>query len=271
MFETKTGDVQTVSGCPMEPPAFRLEGGMMALIKGLLVRIGDDFIRLAHPVCEIQRLDNGCRVRVGHLDQPPGCELDASNVILALPPRLAARSILFTPDLSYDLAQAMLKASTWMGGHAKFFALYDRASWRKLGLSGQAFSQRGPLGEIHDGSGAGDSPYGLTGFAGIPALRRKDEKTMSRAILAQLAQLFGPDAAQPLALYYQDWATEAFTSTEYDKRSCHNHPEFYPPGGRTSIWNNTLHFAGTETAGGFGGYLEGALVSARRAAAAALG
>ncbi|WP_035239379.1 flavin monoamine oxidase family protein [Desulfobacter vibrioformis] len=268
LFETKDGHVQTVSGCPMEPPAFRLEGGMMALVKGLLARGGENCIRLDHPVCEIRRLDHGCRVSVGHLDQPPRCELTASNVILALPPRLAAGSILFTPDLSYDLSQAMLKASTWMAGHAKFFALYDRASWRRLGLSGQAFSQRGPLGEIHDGSGAGDTPYGLTGFAGIPALRRKDEKTMSRDILAQLAQLFGSGAAQPLALYYQDWATEAFTATEYDKRSCHNHPEFYPPGGRTSIWNNTLHFAGTETAGQFGGYLEGALVSARRAAAA---
>ena len=203
---------------------------------------------------------------MGHLDQPPECELCAPHVILALPPRLAARSILFTPDLPHDLLQAMLKASTWMAGHAKFFALYEKAAWRKLGLCGQAFSQRGPLGEIHDGSGPGDSPYGLTGFAGIPALRRKDETTMAKAILAQLAQLFGPDAAKPLALYYQDWATEAFTATEYDKRSCHNHPEFYPPGNRTSIWNNTLHFAGTETADQFGGYLEGALVSARRAA-----
>ncbi|WP_320044711.1 FAD-dependent oxidoreductase [uncultured Desulfobacter sp.] len=268
LFETKAGDVQTVSGCPMEPPAFRLEGGMMALIKGLLAQINRQAIRLNHPVCEIQRQDNGCRVKVGHLDQPPRCELTASNVILALPPRLAARSILFTPDLSHTLAQAMLKASTWMAGHAKFFALYNKAAWRNMGLSGQAFSQRGPLGEIHDGSATGDHPYGLTGFAGIPALRRKDKNTMSRAILAQLVQLFGPDAAQPLELYYKDWALESYTATEYDKKSCHDHPEFYPPGGKTSIWNNTLHFAGSETAGQFGGYLEGALVSARRAVAA---
>jgi len=271
LFETKAGDVRTVSGCPMEPHAFRLEGGMMALVKGLLARMGDHLIRPDHPVCEIRRLDNGCRVTVGRLDQPPGCEFEAPHVILALPPRLAARSILFTPDLSHELTQTMLRASTWMAGHAKFFALYDRASWRRLGLSGQAFSQRGPLGEIHDGSGPGDTPYGLTGFAGVPALRRKDEKTMSRAILAQLVQLFGPRAGQPMALYYQDWAAEAFTATAYDKRSCHNHPEFYPPGGRTSVWNNTLHFAGTETADRFGGYLEGALVSARRAAAAVSG
>jgi monoamine oxidase len=268
LFETKTGDVQSVSGCPMEPPAFRLEGGMLALINGLLPRIGEHVIRLNHPVCEIQRLDHGCRVTVGHIDQPPVGEFTASHVIVALPPRLAARSILFSPDLSYELTQAMLRASTWMAGHAKFFALYDTAAWRKMGLSGQAFSQRGPLGEIHDGSGSTGSPYGVTGFAGVPALRRKDEKTMSRAICTQLGQLFGPDAAQPLALYYQDWAMEVFTATEYDKRSCHNHPEFYPPGGKTSIWNNTLHFAGTETAGQFGGYLEGALVSARQAVAA---
>lgn len=268
LFETKAGDVQTVSGCPMEPPAFRLEGGMIALVKGLLARIEEQVIRLDHPVCEIQRLDNGCLVKVGLIDQPPICKFAAVNVILALPPRLAARSILFTPDLSHDLSQAMLRASTWMAGHGKFFALYDQAPWRSLGLSGQAFSQRGPLGEIHDGAGVGDNPYGFTGFMGVPALRRKDEKTMSRAILAQLVQLFGPGAATPLALYYQDWATKTFTATEYDKKSCHNHPEFYPPGGRSSIWNNTLHFAGTETAGQFGGYLEGALVSARRAAAA---
>jgi monoamine oxidase len=31
----------------------------------------------------------------------------------------------------------MLKASTWMAGQAKFFALYDKADWRKIGLSGQ--------------------------------------------------------------------------------------------------------------------------------------
>ena len=45
LFETKEGYVQTVSGCPMEPPAFRLEGGMIALVNGLLDRIGKDVVR----------------------------------------------------------------------------------------------------------------------------------------------------------------------------------------------------------------------------------
>ena len=93
---------------------------------------------------------------------------------------------------------------------------------------------------------------------------------MVQAILAQLPLLFGPEAAHPEWVYYQDWAREEFTATEYDLRAAHNHPEFQPPSGKTSIWDDTVHFAGTETADHMGGYLEGALSSAERAAAAAV-
>ncbi|ABW66076.1 flavin monoamine oxidase family protein [Desulfosudis oleivorans] len=264
-FQARDGQTETIPGYPMNPPGWRLDNGMISLVNGLCSRIPGDRIRLNHPVCKIKRLDNGARVTVGCLDQVPQCRLEASSVILALPPRLAAGSILFTPDLPHDLTQAMLRASTWMAGQAKFFALYDKADWRRSGLSGQGFSLCGPLGEIHDGSGKTDSPYGLTGFVGIPALRRKDSQTMIQAILGQLALLYGHTAAQPVSVYYQDWAQEPFTATEYDQRTAHNHPEFLPPSGKTSTWNNTLHFAGSETADDFGGYLEGALSSAERA------
>ena len=269
-FQAKDGHAETIDGYPMQPPGWRLNGGMIALVDGLRARIPEGVIRLNHPVCEIERLDDGVRVTVGRLEREPEGRLEASRVILALPPRLAARSILFSPDLAYDLTQAMLRASTWMAGHAKFFAVYDQAEWRRFGLSGQGFSLCGPLGEIHDGSSETDRPCGLTGFVGIPALRRKDSPTMIRAILAQLPLLYGPAAAQPLGIYYQDWAREAFTATEYDRRSAHNHPEFLPPSGKTSIWDGRLHFAGTETADQLGGYLEGALSSAERAACAVI-
>jgi len=269
-FQAKDGHAETVAGYPMDPPGWRLAGGMISLIKGLFARVPKDAIRLNHPVCEIQRLDTGVRVLVGRLDQEPRCRLKASRVILALPPRLAARSILFTPDLSYNLTQAMLRVSTWMAGQAKFFALYDTADWRKIGLSGQGFSLCGPLGEIHDGSCGADRPYGLTGFVGIPALRRKNRDSMIQAILSQLTLLYGEGAGQPTDIYYQDWAREEFTATEYDQRSAHNHPEFQPPSGKTSIWDGTFHFAGTETADHLGGYLEGALSSAERAVLTAI-
>jgi monoamine oxidase len=270
-FQAKDGHAETIAGYPMEPPAWRIAGGMMSLVEGLRARIPNGVIRLNHPVCEIERLDDGVRVTVGCLDHEPRCRLKASRIILALPPRLAARTILFTPELPYDLAQAMLRASTWMAGHAKFFALYEQADWRKFGLSGQGFSLCGPLGEIHDASSETNRPYGLTGFVGIPALRRNGEDAMVQAILAQLSHLYGPAAGQPLSVYYKDWAREAFTATEYDMRSAHNHPEFLPPSGKTSFWDGAVHFAGTETADYLGGYLEGALASGERAASAAIG
>jgi monoamine oxidase len=43
------------------------------------------------------------------------------------------------------------------------------------------------------------------------------------------------------------------------------HPVYHPPEGRTAIWNDTVLFAGTETAEQQGGYLEGALGAAERA------
>ena len=269
-FQARDGHAETIDGYPMNPPGWRIAGGMDSLVRGLCDRIPKDVIRLNHPVCEIERLDNGVRVTVGRHDQEPKCRLRASRIILALPPRLAARTILFTPDLSYDLTQAMLKSSTWMAGQAKFFALYDKANWRKIGFSGQGFSLCGPLGEIHDGSGEADRPYGLTGFVGIPALRRKNREIMIPAILAQLTRLYGQEAGQPVSVFYKDWAREEFTATEYDQRSAHNHPEFLPPSGKTSIWDGRFHFAGTETADHLGGYLEGALSSAERAVLAAI-
>ena len=269
-FQAKDGHAETIPGYPMEPPGWRLSGGMISLVKGLCSQIPKGVIRLNHPVCEIERQDQGVLVTVGSLDQEPKCRLKAARAILALPPRLAASSILFTPDLSYEMTQAMLRVSTWMAGQAKFFALYDRANWREIGLSGQGFSLCGPLGEIHDGSGREDRPFGLTGFVGIPALRRKNSELMIQAILAQLTRLFGQEAGQPIRVHYQDWAREPFTATEYDQRSAHNHPEFLPPSGKTSIWDNTFHFAGTETADQFGGYLEGALSSAERAVSKAI-
>ena len=139
------------------------------------------------------------------------------------------------------------------------------------GISGFAvrgFSLCGPLGEIHDGSSGTNRPYGLTGFVGVPALRRKAREAMIPAILNQLTLFYGQAAGRPLRVYYQDWAREEFTATEYDRYAAHNHPEFQPPSRKKSIWGGTFHFAGTETADHLGGYLEGALSSAERAVVA---
>lgn len=264
-FEDFNGLVRTVGGYATAPVSWRLSGGMTALITRLSEMIPKSAIRLNSPVFEIERKRTGALVSVGDVEEEPWTQFRSGRVILAMPPRLAASTMLFTPDLSHHLTQAMLRTGTWMAGQAKFYALYDSPCWRLAGLSGQAFSQRGPLGEIHDGSNNGQGPYGLTGFIGIPAAQRKREKSITDAILSQLAAIYGKPAAQPAAFYYQDWAREKFTATQFDQPPMREHPVYQPPAGRTSVWDDILHFAGTETASQQGGYLEGALVSAERA------
>ena len=264
-FQSFMGDVRTVRGYVMEPLSWRLYGGMAALIKKLCEAIPEKAIRPNHPVCRIKKTADGALVSVGELEREPWVQFRTQKVILALPPRLAAATILFDPDLSHHLTQEMLKIGTWMAGQAKFYALYEAPFWRRKGLSGQAFSECGPLCEIHDGSNNGRGPFGLTGFVGIPAVQRTHQERVCEAILSQLETLYGKPAVQPAAFFYKDWACERFTATQFDQRPMTQHPLYHPPADQPSFWEGTVHFAGTETAEQHGGYLEGALRAAERA------
>lgn len=264
-YQGPSGDVRNVSGYPMEPPSWRLRGGMMALIEGISRDISAEAIKLNHPVCSIKKIDDGARVSVGKLEQEPIACYEAKRVILALPPRLIASTILFDPDLSDNLCQSMLKIGTWMAGQAKFHTVYDKPFWRECNLSGQAFSQRGPMVEIHDGSNGDEGPYGIMGFVGLPAAGRGNKDLLIEAMLVQLAILFGDQAQYPVKYFYQDWACEPYTATYIDKAPMREHPHYHPPAGKSNIWNGVIRFAGTETTEDQGGYLEGALAAAERA------
>jgi monoamine oxidase len=264
-YQLSSGSVRTTHGYVMQPLSWRLSGGMAALIRKLCAGIPESAIRLNHPVCHIEKTAAGVRVHVGELEREPWAQFTAESLILAIPPRLAAASILFTPDLSSRLTQAMLGTGTWMAGQAKFYAFYEKPFWRHSGLSGLAFSECGPLTEIHDGCNRSQHPYGLTGFIGVPARQRRQQELLTEAIFQQLAAIYGEDAARPAQFFYQDWAREPFTATEYDQPPMYEHPLYSPPAGQCSIWDGAVRFAGTETAEEHGGYLEGALGSAERA------
>ena len=264
-YQTSTGIVKTVSGFPTEPQSWRVNGGMISLVKGLEQKVPQEKILLNHPVCEIEKKEDHALISVGVLGEEPRCQFKASRIFLALPPRLAASTILFTPDLSHQLTQAMLRTNTWMAGHAKFFAVYEQADWRKAGLSGQAFSERGPMSELHDAANSTETIFGLTGFVGVPAFYRKDKEKVIEAILDQLELLYGEGAGKPAKVFYKDWAYENFTATEIDQRAAHEHPLYMPPRGRNYMWGGMVVFMGTETSQEMGGYIEGALDSAEKA------
>ena len=255
-FENEQGQVQRGQGFSSMEGSWRLAGGLGTLTDTLADNLPHDKKRLNSAVTQLERIDGRCIATLSN-----GDKISANSVVLALPPRVAAQ-ITFLPALSAAATQTMQNVATWMAGQAKAVAVYDRPFWRDAGLSGDAMSRKGPMVEIHDASPATGGPYALFGFIGVPPNGRADQQVLRQHLKAQLIRLFGPKAAEPRQLYVKDWAFEPFTATDADKAALYAHPTYGLPQAMTGLWDDRLHFAGSEVAPTFGGYIEGALEAA---------
>ena len=254
--EDENGQVQRGRGFSSMQGSWRLKGGLAALTEALADRVPATRKRLDAPVKTLTRKSDQITATL-----VSGEGISADQVVLALPPRVAAE-LAFAPALSDQATRAMQGIATWMAGQAKAIAVYDRPFWRDAGLSGDATSRFGPMVEIHDASPSEGGPYALFGFIGIPPAGRRDERALRHNIQAQLVRLFGQQAAQPIQLYLKDWAYDSHTSTKADLAPLYTHPHYGLPPAISTLWDDKLRFAGTEVASEFGGYLEGALEAA---------
>ncbi len=251
-------------GIPQAPQSLRVTGGTGALITALAEKLPPEALRLGMRVTHATLTSSEVLLRVM---APDGAEHEvaAERVIFALPPRLLAASIAFTPDIDHATAIHWRDTATWMAPHAKFFALYQQPFWRKAGLSGTAQSQVGPLVEIHDATTASGMPA-LFGFLGVGADQRAaiGEDALTHACIKQLSRLFGPEAGRPRATLIKDWAADPLTATA-DDRSPGGHPEPVPAPWVTGVWKGRMFLAGSESSTTAPGYLAGAIAAAERA------
>ena len=255
-FEDERGVVHRGVGFASMEGSFRLEGGMDSLIRGLAARVPGNRLHLSSKVVDV--------AQGGRLLTDTGEWCEAEHVVLALPPRIAAK-LRFQPPLDRDILRMLEAIPTWMAGHAKFVAVYDTPFWRARGLSGDAMSRRGPLAEIHDASGPDGAPAALFGFLGVQAaLRRGREDDLRAAAVQQLSRIFGPDAAAPATTTLMDWAVQPETATDADAEPSVGHPSYGLPSSIAGLWGGRLHFGSTEAATDMGGLMEGALASAER-------
>lgn len=236
----------------------RFVGGAMPLAEGLAAELGGR-VQLAAPVRRIGGWRGG-PVRV-HTDAG---EILAERAIVAVPPALAGR-IDMEPAL--PAGRDHLTQRFGMGGTVKLFAFYDRPFWREAGWSGEVVADGKPLTVVFDNTFA-DGTACLLGFVVGAAARTwsdRPESARHGAVLAQLSRWFGPEAGRPLELVEQDWSTEPWT------RGC---PIGFPPPGLLSSHGAALrapcgriHWAGTETADRWMGFMDGAVRAGERAAA----
>jgi monoamine oxidase len=193
-----------------------------------------------------------------------GVEARGRRAIVAVAPALAGR-IAYDPPLSGHRDQLTQRMP--LGSVTKCAAVYDEPFWRADGFSGQAASSRGPVTLVMDYSPPDGSPGVLVGFlegrqarelGRWPADRRRE------AVLDCFERFFGPRAARPESYVERLWAEEEWSRGCY---GCH-----LPPGTWTSYGAalrkpiGPLHWAGSETATAWNGYMDGAVRSGEDAA-----
>ncbi len=192
----------------------------------------------------------------------------ARDVIVAVPPVLAGR-IDYTPHLPSHRDHLTQRYPA--GSVIKTLAIYDEPWWRKDGLSGQALSDTGPVRVIYDNTPPSGKPGILLGFLEGDQARtwaERSAKDRRAAVIDSLASVFGDRARNPKGYVELDWSAEQWT------RGCY--AGYLPPGVLTAYGDairapiGRIHWAGTETATEWNGYMDGAVQSGVRAAAEVL-
>ncbi|HEX6420140.1 MAG TPA: FAD-dependent oxidoreductase [Acidimicrobiales bacterium] len=237
----------------------RIEGGVQPVAERLAARLPAGALRLSSPVRRIDQGPEGVAVEAA------GTVVRARRVVVAVPPTLAGR-IDYAPALPArrdQLVQHMPQGSV-----VKFHVLYPSPWWRDEGLSGTVLCPGEPIGVTFDCTPPAGTPGLITGFFEGPAAVAAGATSPAerRAVVVDvLARTLGERARDVLDYIDRDWSAEPFT------RGCYG--AHLPPGAWTAYGPalrepvGRIHWAGTETAERWTGYIDGAIDSGQRVAA----
>jgi len=184
--------------------------------------------------------------------------------ICTIPPNLVP-NIEFDPPLPPE--QIILRQRMPMGIVIKVIARYSRPFWRELGFSGNSVNdgEVGPVSETYDYCDMENGFYSLIGFVtGKDSIqyRRYNEDEKKKAICETYRKIFdSEEALNPTEFYEIDWSSEPYSRGGFFS--------VMGPGTLTK-WGENLHknhkrvhFAGTELATKWAGYIDGAIQSGR--------
>ena len=240
----------------------RFVGGSQLVSIRMAKRLGKRVV-LGAPARRIEQSRSGVRVF-----SDKGLVARGKRVIVAMAPALAGR-IDYRPALPALRDQLTQRVPN--GSVIKCEAVYDKPFWRDDGLTGQAVSDASPVRITFDNTPPDGSPGVLLGFIEATAAREYTRKPASErraAVLNNFATYFGDKALHPTAYYEMNWSTDPWT------RGCYT--GYMPPGVLLDYGRalrepvGRIHWAGTETATIWAGYMDGAVRSGQRAAKEAL-
>jgi monoamine oxidase len=250
----------------------RFQGGSQQLAIGMADQLGERVL-LGVPVSGVVVEGGGGHVTVSGYSESAGADsssdpqpftITARRAIVAMSPSLTAR-LDFSPPLPESRHQ--LSSGMPMGMVTKVHALYDRPFWRDDGYNGQIVANEGPLSSTFDDSPQNASHGAIVGFIAGDDCRRMEQvhpDVRRGEVMSQLERAFGPLAAEPIEVVEQHWPGERFTGGGPVALSSPGALSAYGSALRQPV--GPIHWAGTETATEWCGYLDGALSAGQRAA-----
>lgn len=215
-------------------------------------------LRLGEPVTSIQHSDGSVTVRTEK------GTYEARKIIMATPPGLTER-IAFEPELPH--AKRGLMQRQPMGMCIKVWIAYAKPFWRDAGLNALILDDAQPFTPIFDATPPGSKEGILAGFFdALPAAEWTDRSPEERKeqVINAIVDALGEEGKHPIDYAERDWSAERWSQGCYGG--------YMGPGTLTTFGHalrapiGNIHWAGTETATEWTGYIEGAIQAGRRAA-----
>lgn len=259
-----SGSLSAALGIEGGAQELRLLGGMHQMAVELARELGPR-IRLNHPVVTIDHRSGSGPVAV----HTPGARFAASHVVVAVPPS-GWHGITFTPSL--PTGHRRLQEAMPMGSVVKLQMVFDRPFWRESGWSGLVTDDTGPFAFMVDNSQPDSDEGVLASFLsaqaavdyGDVALGSDAQSRRRGLLLEHVSRVFGRDVPAPIAYVDRDWTAVPWIGGGYSG--------VMRPGGWTDCGPSLrqpvgpVHWASSESATMWTGYVDGAIESGLRAA-----
>lgn len=244
---------------PSQSPSYRISGGSSNLINTLYQSLDKNDVLLNQSVTEIKWHKDSVQVFTNRKEV-----FEGTRVVLAIPPKLWAKRILFEPHLPYNLMDVAQQTHTWMEDSIKIAVTYTRPFWLEENRSGTLFSHTGPVTELYDHCNHERSKYALCGFM-YSAFKNLAYEERRDRVMNQLKNVFGVKAIEFMDYKECIWSNEGNTFQESDP-SLYPHQNNGNPIFRNLLFDERLFISSSESASEFPGYMEGAVHSGNVAA-----
>jgi len=242
---------------PSQAPSYRISGGTSRLINTVYQKLDKNDVLLNKSVTEIKFNNNSVQVIAGEI-------FEGNRVVLAIPPKLWSKKILFEPHLPSNLIAVATRTHTWMEDSIKVALTYKKPFWQQENLSGTLFSNTGPVTELYDHCDHRRSTYALCGFI-HPSYKELTYTDRRAHVITQIKNVFGVIAETFIDYKECMWGEEENTFVASDT-ALYPHQNNGNPMFGESFFDDRLFISSSESASEFPGYMDGAVYSANRIA-----